>query len=163
MLFLFRNWRSRKNPASTPPPPLNRVGSWRSRKISATTPPPHWIASASGDHGKDSRNSTTSTWQLCCGAAENRNVWICQQKLRRTSEFPHYDVKSSTPRIFSCCIAQRWVGFVYGCIDTVCKQANSSGKHTVPTFAFVVYPRVLLRPRPQKRIYFLSQTTRIDR
>ena len=54
------------------------------------------------------------------------------------------------------------MGFVYGCIDTVCKQTNSSGKHTVPTFAFVVYPRVLLRPRPQKRIYFLSQTTRKD-
>ena len=34
--------RSRKNPATTPPPPLNRVGSWRSRKSSATstTPPP---------------------------------------------------------------------------------------------------------------------------
>ena len=30
-----------------------------------TPPPPHRIASASGDHGKDSRNSTISTWQLC--------------------------------------------------------------------------------------------------
>ena len=39
----------------------------------------------------------------------------------------------------------------------------TSGKHTVPNFAFDVYPRVLLRPRPQKGIYFLSQTTRIDR
>ena len=29
----------------------------------------------------------------------------------------------------------------------------TSGKHTVPNFAFDVYPRVLLRPRPQKWIY----------
>ena len=33
------SWRSRKNPATTPPP-LNRVGSWRSRKNPAITPPP---------------------------------------------------------------------------------------------------------------------------
>ena len=41
-------------------------------------------------------------------------------------------------------------------------QTNSSGKHTVPNFAFVVYPRVLLRPCTQKRIYFLSQTIDIE-
>ena len=35
-------------------------------KILLLPPPPHRIVSASGDHGKDSRNSTTSTWQLCC-------------------------------------------------------------------------------------------------
>ena len=30
--------------------------------------PPHRIASGSGDHGKDSRISTSSTWQLCYAA-----------------------------------------------------------------------------------------------
>ena len=38
--------------------------------IAATTPP-HRIASAFGDPGKDSINSTTSTWQLCKHVVNN--------------------------------------------------------------------------------------------
>ena len=34
-------------------------------KILLLPPPPHRTVSVSGDHGKDSRNSTSSTWQLC--------------------------------------------------------------------------------------------------
>ena len=47
-----------------PPPPTEPRRLLEMTEKFCYYPPPHWIVSASGDHGKDSRNSSTSAWQL---------------------------------------------------------------------------------------------------
>ena len=66
-------------------------------------------------------------------------------------------------RCFSPASHCHWAAVADGTRNSEFTNKLTNGKHTVPNFAFDVYPRVLLTPRPQKGIYFLSQTTRIDR
>ena len=89
---------SGKNSATTPP-------HWFATCLESTEnfcyyPPPHWIASASGDHGKDSRNSTSSTWQLCTRPDDWTPTW--NQTQRKTTnhlaEGPRYTSKHQLQR-----------------------------------------------------------------
>ena len=74
--------------------------------------------------------------------------FFSQTTIRESTEVPK--------QCFSPASHCHWAAVADGTRNSEFTNKLTSGKHKVPNFAFDVYPRVLLRPRPQKGIFIFS-------